>query len=167
MYTTWPEVCGHLTSNIPSKIMALIWSWSTLCCYNNLRSSGKALYYRCWSTAAGICFHSARSSLVRSGTDWAISPDLHLAFQLIPKVLDGVEVRTLCRPVKFIRTDLYKTISIWTLFCARGYCHAERAFPKLLPQSWKQRIVCCVIALTFAFPGTKGPSPKLEKQPGT
>ncbi|XP_064162635.1 uncharacterized protein LOC135238522 isoform X9 [Anguilla rostrata] len=43
-YTTWPKVCGHLISNQNHpKLWALIWSWSTLCCYNNLHSSGKAL----------------------------------------------------------------------------------------------------------------------------
>jgi hypothetical protein len=44
----------------------------------------------------------------------------------------------------------------------------ERAFPKLLPQSWKHRIIYNVIvALRFPFTGTKGPSPNHEKQPQT
>ena len=38
----------------------------------------------------------------------AIRPGSQLAFQFIPKVFDGVEVRALCMPVKFFHTDLDK-----------------------------------------------------------
>ena len=41
---------------------------------------------RCWNIAAGICIHSAIRALERA---------------FIPTVFDGVEVRALCRPVKF------------------------------------------------------------------
>uniref|UniRef100_A0A8C7RGW8 Heparan sulfate proteoglycan 2 n=1 Tax=Oncorhynchus mykiss TaxID=8022 RepID=A0A8C7RGW8_ONCMY len=41
--TTRPEVCGHLlVVRLIPKLWALIWSWSPLCCYNSLHSSGKA-----------------------------------------------------------------------------------------------------------------------------
>ena len=44
----------------------------------------------------------------------------------------------------------------------------ERAFPKLLSQSWKHRIVYDVaVALRYPFTGTKGPSPNDEKQSQT
>jgi hypothetical protein len=44
--------------------------------------------------------------LVRLGTDVGpIRPSSQLAFQFISKVFDGVEVRALCRPVKFFHTD--------------------------------------------------------------
>jgi hypothetical protein len=59
-------------------------------------------------------------------------PGLQSAFQFIPKVFDGVEVRALCRPVKFFHTNLNQSFL---------YGFVERAFPKLLPQKWKHRIV--------------------------
>ena len=43
----------------------------------------------------------------------------------------------------------------------------ERAFPKLLPQSWKGRMSLYAIALRIPFTGTKGPSPNHEKQSQT
>ena len=67
-----------------------------------------------------------------------------------------------------------QTISVRTSLCARGIVmlKQERAFPKLLQESWKHRIVYNVIvlyavALTFPFTGTKGPNPNREKQPQT
>jgi hypothetical protein len=39
---------------------------------------------------------------------WAIRPGSQSVFQLIPKVLDGVEVRPVCRQVEFFHTDLDK-----------------------------------------------------------
>lgn len=38
--------------------------------------------------------------------------------QFIPKVVDGVEVRLLCRPVEFFHTTLGKNISLWSWICA-------------------------------------------------
>ena len=65
------------------------------------------------------------------------------AFQLIPKVLIGVEVRSLCRPVKFFLIDLDKKCLYGPRFVHRGIAmlKQERAFHKLLQQSWKHRIV--------------------------
>jgi hypothetical protein len=37
-----------------------------------------------------------------------IKPGSQSAFQLIPNVFDGVEVRALCRAAKFFHTDLDK-----------------------------------------------------------
>ena len=66
-----------------------------------------------------------------------------MAFHFIPKVFDGVEVRPLCRPVKFFYTDLVKPFLYEPRFVHRGNVtlKQERAFPKLLPQSLKHRIV--------------------------
>ena len=62
---------------------------------------------------------------------------------MIPKVFDGVEVRALCRPVKFFHTNLNKPFLYGPHFVHRGIVmlKPERAFPKLLPQSWKHRII--------------------------
>ena len=65
------------------------------------------------------------------------------AFQFVPKVFDGVEVRALCRLVKIFHTDLDKPFLYGPLFVHGGMfmLKQERAFPKLLLQSWKHRIV--------------------------
>ena len=86
-------------------------------------------------------------------------------------VFDGVEVRALCRPVKFFHSDLDEPFLYGPRFVRGGVImlNWEKAFPKLLPQSWKHRIIynafqCCVV-LRFPFTGTEGPSPNHEKQP--
>ena len=68
-----------------------------------------------------------------------IRPGSQSAFQFITKVFDVVEVRVLCRPVKFFHTDLDKAFLYGTRFVHRGIVmlSQERAFPKLLQQSWK------------------------------
>ena len=64
-------------------------------------------------------------------------------FQFIPKVFDGVEVRALCMPGKFLHTDLDKMFLYGPHLVHEGIVimKQERSFPKLLPQSWKHRIV--------------------------
>ena len=64
-------------------------------------------------------------------------------FQFITKVFDEVEVRVLCRPVKFFHTDLDKPFLYGPSFVHRGIVmlKQKRAVCKLLPQSWKHRIV--------------------------
>ena len=58
-------------------------------------------------------------------------------------MFDKVEVRALCKPVKFIHTDLGKPFLYGPRFVHRGIVmlEQERTFPKLLPQSWKHRIL--------------------------
>ena len=70
-----------------------------------------------------------------------------MAFKFIPKVFDGVDVRALCRPVKFFHTDLNKPFLHGPRFVHGGIVmlKQEGAFPKLLPQTWKYRIVWNVI----------------------
>ena len=79
----------------------------------------RRLSTRCCNIAAGTCFHSAERTLERSSNDvGAIRPDSQSAFQFIPKVVNGVEVRALCRPVKFFNTDQTNKISIhWNKSC--------------------------------------------------
>ena len=63
--------------------------------------------------------------------------------QFIPKVFDGVEVRALCRSVKFFHNNLDKPFLYGPHFVHQGIVmlKQERAFPKPLPQSWTHRIV--------------------------
>jgi hypothetical protein len=51
---------------------------------------------------------------------WAIRPGSQSVFQFIPKVLDGVEVRALCRAVKFFHTVLNKPFQYGPRFVHRG-----------------------------------------------
>uniref|UniRef100_A0A4W5R9A6 Inter-alpha-trypsin inhibitor heavy chain 3 n=1 Tax=Hucho hucho TaxID=62062 RepID=A0A4W5R9A6_9TELE len=71
------------------------------------------------------------------------TPGSQLVFQFIPKVFNVFEIRALCRPVKFFHTDLNKPFLYGSRFVHRGIIalKQERAFLKLLPQSWKHRIV--------------------------
>ena len=57
------------------------------------------------------------SATIRSGSQ--------SAFQFIPKVFDGVEVRALCKPVKLFHTDLDKPFLHGPRFVHGGPCHAE------------------------------------------
>ena len=72
-----------------------------------------------------------------------IRPGSQSAFQFILKLFDGVEVRALSRPVKFFHTDLDKPLLYGPRFVHGGIVmlKQERAFLKLMPQSWKHRIV--------------------------
>ena len=77
-------------------------------------------------------------------------------FQFIPKVFDGIEVRALCRSVKFFHTGLDKPFPHGPSFVHGGVVmlKQERAFPKLLPQSQKHKIiwnniVCCSIKISL------------------
>ena len=93
--------------------------------------------------AAGTCCHSATRISEAGHWWWVIRPGLQSAFQFIPKVFDGVEVRALCRPVKFFHTVHHKPLMYGPRFVYGGIVtlKQERAFPKLLPQRWKHRII--------------------------
>jgi hypothetical protein len=82
-------------------------------------------------------------------------------------VFNGVEVRVLCRPVKFFHTDLDKPF-LYKPRLVHGaivMLKQERAFPILFQQRLKHRISLYVEVLSCAFTGTKGPSLYHEKQP--
>ena len=75
---------------------------------------------------------------MRSGTDVGeIRPGSQSAFQFNAKVFNGVEVRALCRPVKFYHTDLDKTFLYGPRFVHRSIVmlNQERTLTKLLQQS--------------------------------
>ena len=64
---------------------------------------------------------------------WAIRSGTQSAFQFILKVFDGVEVRALCRPIKFFHTDLDKPFLYGPRFVHGGIVmlKQERDVPKL------------------------------------
>jgi hypothetical protein len=74
---------------------------------------------------------------------WVIRPDSQSVFQFIPKVFDVVEVRAMCRSVKFFHTEFDKPFLYGPRFVHGGIVKLkqERAFSKLLPQNWKHRII--------------------------
>ena len=103
---------------------------------------------------------------------WAIWPGSQSAFQFIPKVFDGVEVRALCRSVKLIHTDLDKPFlngprfEQWALWC----WNRKGPSPNCCYKIWStesSRMSLYAVVLIFPFIGTKGPSPNHEKQPQT
>ena len=138
------------------KIMGINMELVPVCCYNSLHSSGKAsnqMLEQCCRN--WLPFSHKSISEVGHGC-WPIWPGSQFAFQLIPKVFDGVEVRALCRPVKFFHTNLDKPFRYGPRFVHGGIAmlKQERAFPKLLPKRWKIRIVknvivCCSINISL------------------
>ena len=69
---------------------------------------------------------------MRSGTDVG-RLGLDRSRRSNSKVFDGVEVKALCRPVKFFHTNLDKPFLYGPHFCAGWHCLAEKA--KGLPQT--------------------------------
>ena len=108
------SVSGHLlVEHLIPKSWALIWSWSLVCCYNSLHSSGKDLHLILEHCCRDLLPFSHKSISEVGHWCWAI---MQSEFQFIP---DGVEVRALYRPVKFFYTD-WQTISVWTSLYAWG-----------------------------------------------
>lgn len=70
---------------------------------------------------------------------WDLAP---FAFQFIPKVLGGVEVVALCRPVY-----------LWILLCAQGHCQDETI--KELPQSVPTKLdaLCSIYTIIVLYAG--------------
>jgi hypothetical protein len=132
---------AHQTSH--SKIMVINMPPTPYAAITGSTLLGR-LSTQCWNIAAGTCFHSATRTLVRSGTDvgW-LGLARSLEFQFIPKVFDGIEVRALCRTLNFSHTDLDKPFLYGPLFVHSVIVmlKQEMAFPKLLPQSWKHRLI--------------------------
>ena len=82
---------------------------------------------------------------------FVIRPDLH--FQFIPKALEGVEVRALCRPVRFFHTKLGKHFYM-ELACTQGHCHVERG----KGQTLLSKISLFDVALRFPSLESRGPN---------
>ena len=99
-------------------------------------------------------------ALVRLGTN--VRPRSQSAFQFLPKVFDIVEVRALCRPLKFFHTDLNKTFLCGTRFVHGACWNRKRLSPTCCHKvgstesSWMSLYA---VALRFPFTGTKGPKP--------
>ncbi len=88
---------------------------------NSFHSSGFSLSTRCFNMAAGFASvqppeHQWSPTQVLGSKTW-----LHFEF---PYMLDRVEVRTLCRPVKIFHKEPEK-ISLWSWLCEQGHWHIE------------------------------------------
>ena len=128
----------------------------------------------CWNNAAGICFHSATTALVRLDTD--VGPDLGLARSRCSNSSQrcSMGLRSgLCRPFKYFHTDLKKkhywmdpALYMGALSCwnrkgtSPNCCHKVGSTESF-------RMSLYAVALRFPFTGIKGPSPNHEKQPQT
>ena len=101
---------------------------------------------RCWNIAAGICFHSATRALVRSGTDVG-QLGLVRSRHSNSSQRCSMGLRSgLCRGQSSSSTPISTNHFCMDLaLCLYGpgivMLKQERAFPKLLPQSWKHRII--------------------------
>ena len=76
----------------------------------------------------------------------------------------GVEVRALCRSVKFFHTDHDKPFFVWT-FVHGGIVMLKKE--RVCGTTESSRKAVYAVALTFPFTATKRPSLKHEKQPQT
>ena len=141
LYSTWPKVCGHLlVEHLIPKSWALILSLSPPFAAITSSTLLRRRSTRCWNIAAGTCilFNSATKASVRSATvRFAVGVSIH------SKDVRWVEVRALCRQVKFFHTNLDKPF-LYGPRCKHGcifMLNQERSFPKVLPQSWKHSFV--------------------------
>jgi hypothetical protein len=157
LYTTWPEVCGHLLVEhlIPTS-WTLICCWSHLCCYNSFPSSG-----------CGDLLPFSHKSISEVG-HWcfAIRAGLQSTFQCIPNLFDVVKVRALCRSVKFFHTPISTNHFCMDLALCMGelscwnrtgpspnHCHK-------FGSTESPTMSLHVVALRFPFTGTKWPKPE-------
>lgn len=122
-------------------------------CYDTLLGS---LRTRFWNLGAGICPDSAARALVRC----AMRPGL----QFIPKMLDVVEVRTLCRPVEFLHTNHFFTE---LALCSRALIYWKRKRPcpncyHKVRSTHLSKMSLCAEAWRIPFIGTRKNSPGPE-----
>lgn len=82
-------------------------------------------------------------------------------FQFILKVLVRIEVRALCRRIKFFHTKL---IQPWMLLCALEHAGAENGLSQTV-KAGSIELSNMFEALKISFTGTKGLSTAPEKQP--
>ena len=102
---------------------------------------------------------------------WAIRPDSQSAFQFIPKVLYRVEIRVLCRPVKFFHNDLNKSFMYGLALCTGALSCWNRKGPSpncchnVGSTESSRMSLYCIVALRFPFTGTNGPSQNNQNSP--
>ncbi len=112
----WPTVhCKYLDMMGENYTHLIPQPWA-LISYDNLHSSGKVFHVSLEHGCRDLLSFS-NESITKVG--WVISPGS--SFHFITEVLDGVEVRALCRLAKFSQIKIIKEIVV----------------PKLFPQSWR------------------------------
>lgn len=126
VHILWIHICldEFVQQCIPER-QVLIW------CYNSIHSTGNAVHeilhlrYK-EKGAAGICPHSATTTLA----SWPLMLKLGW-IHFILNVLVGVEVRALCRPMKFFHSTPGKLFLYRPCFVHGGFdiLKQERAFP--------------------------------------
>ena len=91
-----------------SKSMGINMGLYPLRRYNSLHSSGKAFYLMLEHCCGDLLPISHKSISGVGHWCWAIRPGSQSAFQFIPKVINVVEIRAMCKPIMFFHTDLEK-----------------------------------------------------------
>ncbi len=118
-----------------------------ICCYNSLHFSGKAFHSR------DLLPFSHKSIIEVHHWCWLMRSGSQSVF--IPKVLDGVEVRALCRPIKFFHNKLGKLFVYWPVYGVSVMLKQERAFitvnchSVVVPLS---RISLYAVAIMYVYP---------------
>lgn len=129
----WSKVCGHRAITQTHMLLecpfheawALIWSWSSICCYKSLHKleEGFLLHFR-------ACFlHHCIKALVRFGTHVGQEgARTRCSFRFIPKAFNRVEVRAICRPLPLQRLhfNLSKVCNHGARFVHRGLVMLEQ-----------------------------------------
>ena len=125
-----------------SKIMGINMELFPLCCYNSLHFSGKAFLIDVGTLPRGTCFHSDTRALVRSDTDVG---RLGLARS---RRSDSSQRCSMGLRSGLVAGQSSSSVSTNHLCMDLALCTGgilmlkqERAFTKLLPQSWKHRII--------------------------
>ena len=97
----------------------------------------------CWNITVGTCFHSATRALVRSALMLGDEAWLVVDVPIHSKGVQWGWGQCSVQASQVFPHQSWQTISVWTTLCARGIVmlEQERAFPKLLPQTWKCIIV--------------------------
>lgn len=128
--TMCPKVCGRLTI---TPICAACWaSHSTsdpsLWCYNSFQSSGEGFLWDYRNVSVGISAHSAARTLLNLGTNVGWEVLVH-SFQS----QEGVSWGSVQVTRGFLHQP-WQTMSLWSLCCAQGYCHAGTSLCRLVPR---------------------------------
>ena len=121
---------------------ALIWTWSPFAAITASTLLGR-FSTRCWHIAVGTCLHSATRALVRSDTDvgrlgLARSRRSSLSQRCTMGLRSGLCAGQSSSSIPILTNHFCLDFALCT-----GHCLAEtgKGFPKLLPKSWKHRIV--------------------------
>lgn len=129
-----------------------------ICCSNSFHPSVFRLLPRCWTLAVGICSDSVTRASVKSDTGVGWMPGSQLVFQFIPKVSDEVELKVMCRSVKFFCNKVRKLCLYGSGFVVSGiFMLKQETVATKFRTTGLSKIWSCAVASRLPFIGTKEP----------